>query len=133
MSTVKYLIDTIPTATAIIDLYRNAGLNRPITDVARIEAMYQHSNLVVTAWVDEELIGVSRSITDFNYSCYLSDLAVKIEHQKLGIGKELIRLTKEAIGKQTMLLLLSAPNAMDYYPKIGFDKVLNGFRIPREF
>jgi len=133
MSTIKYLIDTIPTATAIIDLYRNAGLNRPINDVARIEAMYEHSNLVVTAWLDGELVGVSRALTDFNYCCYLSDLAVKLEHQQLGIGKELIRITKETIGKQTMLLLLSAPNAMDYYPKVGFDKVINGFRIPREF
>jgi len=39
--------------------------------------------------------------------------------------------TKEKIGKQTMLLLLSAPTVMDYYPKVGFQKADNGFIIKR--
>ena len=94
--------------------------------------MYENCNLIISAWMNSELIAVSRSITDFSYACYLSDLAVKHEYQKEGIGKQLIKLTEKEIGKQTALILLSAPLAMEYYPKIGFDKIENGFIIRRE-
>lgn len=121
-----------PLLTAdVISVYQSAGLNRPVGDTERINQMYQHSNLVISAWHQNELVGVARSLTDFCYCCYLSDLAVKEAYQKHGIGKRLIELTREAIGEQSMLLLLSAPGAMEYYPKVGFDKVENGFMIKR--
>jgi predicted N-acetyltransferase YhbS len=84
--------------------------------------MYEHSNLVITAWHNSELVGVSRCITDWAWSCYLADLAISPAYQKHGIGKELIRLTKEKVGEQSMVLLLSVPTAMTYYPKVGFSK-----------
>ncbi len=93
--------------------------------------MYQNSNLVISAWNQQDLVAVARSLTDFCYCCYLSDLAVRLEYQSQGIGKELIRLTRESISDQSMLLLLSAPGAMEYYPKVGFKKVGNGFMIDR--
>lgn len=117
----------------IIETYIQAGINRPVADKERIEKMYANSNLVVSAWHNGILVGVSRALTDFCYCCYLSDLAVRESYQKQGIGKTLIALTREAIGDETMLLLLSAAGAMEYYPKINFDKVENGFIIPRKW
>ncbi|MDP2303041.1 MAG: GNAT family N-acetyltransferase [Ignavibacteria bacterium] len=128
---ITYKLDITPDTESIIDLYNSSGINRPTTDKKRIAKMYAHSNLIVTAWDKEQLVGISRSLTDFCYCCYLSDLAVREEYQKSGIGKKLIDLTKEKIGDQTMLLLLSAPAAMDYYPKVNFKKVDNGFIINR--
>ena len=128
---ITYKLDIIPDAEKIIDLYKSSGINRPIADKERIAKMYANSNLIVTAWDMSKLVGISRSLTDFCYSCYLSDLAVRKEYQKHGIGKKLIALTKEKIGEQTMLLLLAAPAAMDYYPKVGFENVENGFIIKR--
>ena len=118
--------------TDIINVYQSSGINRPIDDAERITEMYANSNLVISAWDGEQLVGVARSLTDFSYCCYLSDLAVNMEYQKHGIGKRLIELTKDAMGERSMLLLLSAPTAMDYYPKIGFDTVTNGFIIKRK-
>ncbi|GGG04507.1 GNAT family N-acetyltransferase [Pontibacter amylolyticus] len=128
---ITYKSDLTPDTQQIIDLYDSSGINRPTADHARIEKMYANSNLVVTAWDGETLVGIARSLTDFCYACYLSDLAVRKEYQKDGIGRQLIALTKEIIGEQSMLILLSAPAAMDYYPKVGFDKVDNGFMIKR--
>ena len=128
---ITYKLDLIPDAEKIIDLYKSSGINRPIADKERIAKMYANSNLIVTAWDISKLVGISRSLTDFCYSCYLSDLAVRKEYQKHGIGKKLIALTKEKIGEHTMLLLLAAPAAMDYYPKVGFENVENGFIIKR--
>jgi predicted N-acetyltransferase YhbS len=126
---IRYNYDIMPDA-AVMDLYADSGLNRP-KDAARIARMYENSNLIVTAWEGGTLVGVSRALTDFSYCCYLSDLAVRPGYQRRGIGRELIRLTKERIGDEAMLLLLSAPAAMEYYPRVGMEKVDNGFLIKR--
>ena len=129
---IHFRVNEKVTAQAVIEVFKSSGINRPIDDVKRIQSMLDNSNLVITAWNGTELIGIARALTDFNYCCYLSDLAIKKEHQKLGIGKTLIELTQETIGEQTMLLLLSSNPAMEYYPKIGFEKVGNGFIIKRK-
>lgn len=123
--------DIIPETSQIIDLYESSGINRPTKDKERIYRMHSNSNLIVTAWHDGKLVGIARSLTDFCYCCYLSDLAVRKEYQSKGIGKKLIELTKNKIGEKTSLILLSAQSAMDYYPKIGFEKIENGFIMKR--
>jgi len=82
--------------------------------------MLQHANLLCTAWDEGKLVGVARSVTDFEYCCYLSDLAVDEKYQKNGIGKELIRLTQLKLGPRAKIILLAAPKAAEYYPRIGF-------------
>ena len=128
---ITYKTDCCPDTSEIINLYLSSGLKRPTDDPERIHKMYANSNLIVTAWDGAKLVGVSRSITDFCYSCYLSDLAVNLDYQKSGIGRKLVAITKECIGEESMLLLLSAPTAMEYYPKIGMDNLNNAFMIKR--
>ena len=128
---IRYSFEERPTADQIIELYDNAGLPRPTHDKERIRKMYDNSNLIVTAWDGDILAGVSRSITDWVWSCYLSDLAVRSEYKKEGIGRQLINLTREKVGEESMVLLLSVPSAMEYYPKVGFEKQESSFIINR--
>lgn len=97
------------------------GERRPVGDLKRLERMLLHADLILTARKDGELIGIARSISDQSYCTYLSDLAVHINFQKQGIGKKLVMLTKEAF-PHSNLILLSAPKAVDYYPKIGMKR-----------
>ncbi len=83
--------------------------------------MVRHANLIVTARANGLLVGVARSLTDFAYCTYLSDLAVRKTFQKQGIGRELIRQTK-LLSPQAKLILLSAPAAVEYYPRIGMTR-----------
>lgn len=128
---IEYSFEKRPTTEQIIELYEKSGLPRPTNDKERIQKMFDSSNLIVTAWNNDLLVGVSRSITDWVWSCYLSDLAVHPDFKKAGIGKELVRLTKEKLGEQSMVLLLSVPTAMEYYPKIGMTKEDRAFTILR--
>lgn len=96
------------------------GERRPINDPGTLEAMMQHANLVVSAWDGDELVGISRTLTDFVYVGYLSDLAVHARCQRRGIGIGLIEHTRAAMGPKSKLILLAAPAAVDYYPRIGF-------------
>ena len=106
----------------VIDLYTAStlGERRPMNDRNRMALMLRNANLVVTAWDANLLVGISRALSDFSYATYLSDLAVRLSHQRRGIGRELIRQTQKAGGPQTRVILLSAPAATDYYPHIGF-------------
>ena len=106
----------------VTELYRAStlGERRPIDDPEIVRAMLGHANLVVTAWDGELLVGISRTLTDFLYVGYLADLAVRESHQRRGIGLELIAKTRERMGPRSLLVLLAAPKAVDYYPRIGF-------------
>jgi len=96
------------------------GERRPIHDRDCMEGAVANSNLIVSAWDDSRIIGIARSITDFHYACYLSDLAVHRRYQKLGIGKRLQSLTQEQLGARCKLILIAAPEANSYYRHIGY-------------
>lgn len=100
----------------IIEVFESSGIARPTGDKERIESMFKNSNLIYFAYANGELVGLARCVTDFSYCCYLSDLAVKKEYQKQGIGKGLIEKVREHIGEKVSLILLSASPAMNYYP-----------------
>jgi predicted N-acetyltransferase YhbS len=120
---ISYTTDAVLTARQFVEVLERSTLSkrRPVDDLACIEQMLSNADLVVTAWRDGDLVGIARSVTDFAYCCYLSDLAVDRTVQKAGIGKELIRRTQARLGPNCTLILLSAPAAMDYYPHIGFE------------
>lgn len=106
---------------------------RPVANPETIRRMVENANLIVCARdADGKLVGVARSVTDFAYCCYLSDLAVDRALQRQGIGRELMRRTRVAAGPGSIVLLLSAPAAMAYYPHAGLDPVTNAFGFPRE-
>ncbi len=107
----------------LIELYRAStlGERRPVDDRERMRLMLAHANLVITAWHGDLLVGISRSLSDFAFVTYLSDLAVHLDYQRHGIGRELVRRTYQS-GGNTRIVLLSAPGAVNYYPHIGFEQ-----------
>jgi ribosomal protein S18 acetylase RimI-like enzyme len=120
-------------ADEYIDVVAKSGLNRPIGDRPRIERMLKQANLILTARQDGRLVGFARSLTDFCFCCYLSDLAVDRACQGQGIGKRLIEMTRtEAGGANTTTLLLSAPTAMTFYEGIRMPKAGNCFLYRRQ-
>lgn len=119
---IAYQVNREISADEFIEILSRSTLaeRRPVDDRECIEAMLKNANLLVTAWDQDRLVGVARSVTDFSYCCYLSDLAVDLEYQKQGIGKRLIAETEQCLGPRCAMILLSAPAAVEYYPHIGF-------------
>lgn len=117
-----------------VDLLQRSGLaaRRPVDDAACIEAMLAHADLLVTAWDGERLVGVARSVTDFSYCCYLSDLAVDRALQRSGVGLRLQQETQARLGPRCTLILLAAPAARDYYPRVGYSPHDSCWVLPRE-
>jgi ribosomal protein S18 acetylase RimI-like enzyme len=107
----------------VVALYRASTLaeRRPVEDTARFTDMVRNANLIVVARIDERLVGIARSMTDGAYATYLSDIAVDVEFQRHGIGRDLIAKTREA-APRAKLVLLAAPASVDYYPHVGFHR-----------
>lgn len=131
---IQYALEPDLSAEAFIGVLAASGLaeRRPVGERARIETMLRRADIIVTARDGDRLIGVSRAITDFSYCCYLSDLAVDRAFQRRGIGKRLIARTWDAAGRDITLILLAAPAAADYYPRIGMTRHDACFIYPRE-
>lgn len=132
MITIEYRLNFPLDAADVAAVFDASGIRRPTHDLARIARMFANANLIVSAWHEGKLIGVCRALTDFSYCCYLSDLAVDKAFQRHGIGRELIARVRAAIEDEVALILLSAPEAMTYYPKLGFDRIENGYIIKRK-
>ena len=112
----------VPTVAEFADVLRRSTLSerRPVHDAECLAQMVAGASLWATCRRNGELIGVARSVTDFAWCCYLSDLAVDQKFARQGIGRRLISETRARLGPQCSLILLSAPAAVEYYPRIGF-------------
>src|SRR4051812_42245441 len=91
----------------VLEVYRSSGLGarRPIGEPGRLADMLANANLVVVARAGGRLVGVARSLSDFCYVTYLSDLAVSAGQQRGGIGRGLIEATRAEAPLAKIVLL----------------------------
>jgi len=120
---IAYRDDAQISVEAAIDLYKRStlGERRPVDRPDIFEGMLKNADVTITAWDGPRLVGIARSLTDFTYVAYVADLAVDAAYQRQGIGKRLIEETKQRLGKECTIVLLAAPKANEYYPKLGFE------------
>ena len=110
------------------------GATRPV-DPERLKAMLDGADLLLTARLggpEGELIGVCRAITDFSWVCYISELAVSKQVQGLGIGKGLLDETRRRLGPRVALALISMPDAVGFYERVGLARMTDAFWQKRE-
>ncbi len=129
---VSYKVNTKVEAHQLADLFTRSGLNRPTDDLNRVKKMIDNSNLMVTAWEGDKLVGAARALSDFGFCTYISDLAIDKEYQNQGLGHELVNEIMKQAGEESNFILLSPPETMEYYPKLGFEKCGNAFIIMRK-
>lgn len=119
---IEYKKDVDISVAQFVDLLERSGLaeRRPVEDIECLQGMLENSNLTCSAWESGQLVGIARSMTDFHYACYLSDLAVCRAHQQQGIGKQLLAITQASLGPRCKIILVAAPDANQYYEPLGF-------------
>jgi GNAT superfamily N-acetyltransferase len=119
---IEYRSDAELDTQQVIDLYNSStlGARRPVDKPEVFRGMIDNATIVITAWDDGKLVGLARALSDLVYVTYLADLVVHEHYQQRGIGKRLIDLTQAQAAPNCMMVLLAAPLANDYYPKLGF-------------
>jgi N-acetylglutamate synthase-like GNAT family acetyltransferase len=132
MSIIEYRHNFPLDPSEVVRVFNASGMTGPTENLSRVARMFAAPCLVISAWQDGHLVGVSRSLTDYSYCGYLANLAVDKALQGKGIGKELIKRTQAVIGEEVSLILLSLPGVMSYYPTIGFQQTERAFFIERK-
>jgi len=129
---INYQVNPTISVHDLIDILTKStlGLRRPLADLEAMESMLANANYYIGAYENGQLIGLARAMTDFVYTTYLADLAIDERYQHQGIGKELIKMLKIDIPK-AKLILLAAPAAEAYYPKIGMQNHPHCYFIDR--
>lgn len=129
---IQYETNRSITVEQAIDLYNRStlGQRRPVDRPDIFAKMLAHSDVTITAWDGDQLVGIARTLTDFGYVAYLADLAVDAAYQRQGIGKKLIELTRAALDETAFITLLAAPKANEYYGKIGFEHNPRAWVLP---
>lgn len=119
---IDYRVNEAISTEQLVDVLRRStlGERRPLDDRECMAAMVKHASLIVTAWDGLRLVGVARALTDFRVACFLSELAVDVDYQRRGIGKQLLAWTRRALDPRCKIRLISAPGSENYYPAIGF-------------
>lgn len=130
--TIRYQVNVPVDPQAVVTLFRDSGIHRPYDDLQRVTQMIERANLTVTGWHGDQLIGIARALTDWCYCCYLSDLAVDPNYQRSGIGTSLVKRVREEIGDAVTLILVSAPEAIPFYERIGLPRTDRAFVLPRK-
>ena len=131
---IDYRINHPFSADLFIDVLRRSTLSarRPVHDRECMEGMLKNSNLQISAWHGDTLVGIARALTDFHYACYLSDLAVDVSYQGQGIGSRLQSLMHQQLGPHCKLIVISAPAANAYYEHLGYINNPRCWVLPRE-
>ncbi|HSQ60000.1 MAG TPA: GNAT family N-acetyltransferase [Acidobacteriota bacterium] len=105
----------------LLDLYRITwwAADRTLEQVRRA---LDHSRPVITAWDGTRLVGFTRVISDLTYRATIWDVIVADTHQKLGIGREMMRrvLGHPELESVTMFLLLTKDRHR-FYEHLGFE------------
>jgi GNAT superfamily N-acetyltransferase len=129
-----FAVDTGVTVAEFRTVLNSSGLGkrRPVDDAARLAAMLANANLIMTARRDGELVGIARAMTDFSFSCYLSDLAVAETVKGQGIGAALVDAMREHLGPTVNLILSAVPEAVPFYQRIGMAPLPDCFWYRRE-
>lgn len=129
-----YAVETHVTIDEFRDVLNRSGLGkrRPVDDVERLGSMLANANLVVTARMDGELVGIARAMTDFSFSCYLSDLAVVDNAKGRGIGAALVEALRQHLGPTVNVILSAVPEAVPFYQRIGMAALPDCFWYRRE-
>jgi ribosomal protein S18 acetylase RimI-like enzyme len=105
---------------------------RPIGNPERVDRMLRGSNMIVAARENGSIVGVLRAISDGDWVCYVSDLAVRDDHQHKGIGKGLLDACKAILGPGIVLVLVAYPEAEAFYRRLGMGES-TAFYVDREF
>ncbi|AYW46195.1 GNAT family N-acetyltransferase [Tetragenococcus koreensis] len=121
------------TAEELITVFMSSGINRPVHDQARMKRMLDNANILYTAWDSAKLVGVLRGVSDMSYCTFVSDLAVLKNYQGQGIGAKLLAALRENQGENISTVLISAPSATHFYPKVGFEQVDQAFKQQRRY
>lgn len=121
----NYSSDQLPNIEELVSLYDAVGWGAYTQDPEGLQRGIANSTFVVSARHDGHLVGLARVLSDDMSIVYVQDVLVSPQHQRKGIGKELLQRCLDQFShvRQRMLLTDDEPHQHRLYKSLGFHDV----------
>src|SRR5262249_13000584 len=117
------LTQRVPTVDEYVDLIQSVGW-KP-RDSRAISIALGNSLFSVVALADDRIVGMGRVIGDGGLHFYLSDVIVRPEFQRQGIGTSIVSDLHGSIAtvpyKNTFVAVFAAEGSRDFYSRLGYE------------
>lgn len=106
----------------IMELYESVGWSAYTKSPELLEVALKNSTLILLAMIDDDVIGLSRSISDNVSIHYLQDILVSPVHQKKGVGRKLLSKALDHFHQvRTHMILTDDEEAqLKFYESFGY-------------
>ena len=84
------------------------------------KTMLRHTDLTISAWDGEQLVGFGRVLTDFVYRATIWDVIVDRAYHRQGIGTEIVRRILNHPRLDHVELFWLCTRRPGFYEKLGF-------------
>ncbi len=94
--------------------------------IRQIKQMLANSNVIITLWKNNNLVGFGRATTDQVYRAVLWDIVVSKDLQRIGLGKVIVEeLLKDKKVNSAEKVYLMTTDSKDFYTQLGFKVNIN--------
>ena len=109
----------------ILRLYTEVGWTAYTKDMSALEQGYKHSLPVLSAYENEELLGIVRAVGDGHTIVFVQDILVFPEKQRQGVGTALLKavLDRYPDVRQIELVTDNTPKTVAFYKSLGFSEL----------
>ena len=97
----------------------------------RVKSAFQKSSFVRFAYVEDELVGMGRTVDDGLYYAWVVDLAILPKYQGMGIGTYILNELEKDLEPFISTMLTAAPGKSGFYEKLGWLKQSAAYIWPR--
>ena len=95
-------------------------------NIGQIKTMLANSNVIITLWKKNNLVGFGRATTDQVYRAVLWDIVVSKDVQRVGLGKIIVdELLKDKKINSAEKIYLMTTDSKDFYTQLGFKVNIN--------
>jgi N-acetylglutamate synthase-like GNAT family acetyltransferase len=89
---------------------------------AQLRTLLRYSDIFLTAWDGNRLVGCARVLTDFTFRALICDVIVHPAYQGRGIGRLLVEATEAHPALQHVeMLCLFTTEKHDFYAHLGWE------------
>jgi ribosomal protein S18 acetylase RimI-like enzyme len=103
----------------LVQLYQQAPWAKGRT-TEQTRLMLDHTDLTITAWDEERLVGFARVLTDYVFRASIWDVIVDRHHQSRGIGTELVERILHHPALNNVELFWLCTRTPGFYERLGF-------------
>ena len=110
-------------------LYEDAQWSGYTNDMEKLVRAVANSNTVISAWENEKLIALIRTISDNETIVYIQDILVLEAYKRKGIGKKLIEMILEESKEIRQIVLLTDAKddvTRSFYESLNFKSCDDG-------